>query len=91
MSENTTPIISPLVNLIKYSGITPFGDQILLGKAPDLPSLHNQTKIFLKQLREIKGDYQPRPPPSLNNNTQRKLIGSENQPPRELSTPLQIW
>ena len=55
MSKNTPPMIDPLINLIKYNIITPFGDQIFLGIAPDLPSLHDHTKSFFKQLRAIKG------------------------------------
>ena len=61
MSENTPPIIALIIDLLKYNGNTPFGDQLLIGTDPDIPSLHDHTNIFLKQLISIKGRF---PPPS---------------------------
>ena len=61
MSENTPPMIAPLINLLTYNGITPFGDQLLLDTTQDQPSLHDHNKSFLKQLISIKGRI---PPPS---------------------------
>ena len=58
MSVNIPPIIDPLINLLKYNGNTPFGDQLLLD-TPDLLSFHDHTKSFLKKLREIKGRLLP--------------------------------
>ena len=57
--QNVRKHYSNINKLLKYNGITPFGDQLLLGKALDLPSLHNQAKIILKQLREINGRLPP--------------------------------
>ena len=59
MSETNSPIIAPLINLLKYKVSNPFSNQLLLGTAPDLPSLHEHTKTFLKQLRLIKGRLTP--------------------------------
>ena len=51
MSENAPPMIAPLLNLLKYHENTPFDEQLMLGTAPDIPSLHDHTNSSLKHLR----------------------------------------
>ena len=52
-------MIYPIINLLKYNGNTLFGDQLLLGIDPYLPSFHENTKSFLKHLGAIKGRLPP--------------------------------
>ena len=47
-------MIAPLINILKYKGNTPFGSQLLLGTATDIPSLNGHIKNFLKKIRAIK-------------------------------------
>ena len=49
ISENTPLIMIPLVDILKYNGITHYFYQLLLGTAPDIPSLDLHTKKYLKE------------------------------------------
>ena len=55
VSEKNPPIMAPLIDILKYNGKIPFGDQLLLGTAPDLSSLQDHINSFLKQIRAIRG------------------------------------
>ena len=59
------PMTTTLTDLLKYNRNTPFRNQLLLGTAPDLPSLHDHTNSFLKQKREIKGRFPPTATPII--------------------------
>ena len=50
MYQNIPPIMRKLVNILKYNGITHYGDQLLLGTAPDIPSLDPGNNKYLKEL-----------------------------------------
>ena len=49
ISENNPLIIIPLVNALKYNGITHYLDKLLLVTAPVIPLLYPHTKKFLKK------------------------------------------
>ena len=53
MSENTPLTTSPLMKNNKYNRITPFWNQLLLVTAPDITSLDQQIKRYLKQIQTI--------------------------------------
>ena len=55
MSRETSPMIAPPINILKYNVNNSFGDQLLLGIALDLPSLNDQINTSLKKIRAIKG------------------------------------
>eukprot|EP00957_Ditylum_brightwellii_P073237 5567294-Ditylum_brightwellii.AAC.1 len=55
MSEGTPPMISPLVDHLKYNSITNYADKILLGTAEPLPDIDEHTQLYFDQLKAVKG------------------------------------
>ena len=45
--------MKPLVDILKYNGITHYGDQLLLETEPDTPLLDPNTRKYPKELQEI--------------------------------------
>ena len=68
-------MISLLIDIQIYTGNTPFGDQLMIGTAPYLPSLHDHTKSFLNQKRQIEGKL----PPPATPTTQQKYTEKVNR------------
>eukprot|EP00957_Ditylum_brightwellii_P187672 14290676-Ditylum_brightwellii.AAC.1 len=55
LSEGSSPMVEPLVNLLQYSGTTTFTNQVLLVEAPQIKGIHEYTQLYLDQLVSIKG------------------------------------
>ena len=50
MSEETPPMVSPLVDYLGYTGITDYADQILQGTTEKLDGIDEHTQAYLDQL-----------------------------------------
>eukprot|EP00957_Ditylum_brightwellii_P062096 4712701-Ditylum_brightwellii.AAC.1 len=55
MSEDTPPMVAPLVDLLGYSGITEKAGQILLGTLPPIAGIDEYTQLYIDQLRAVEG------------------------------------
>eukprot|EP00957_Ditylum_brightwellii_P209683 15362793-Ditylum_brightwellii.AAC.1 len=53
MTEQSLPMIGPLVNHLYYLGATEYTDQALAGTAPHIPQLDEYTQLYLDQLKRI--------------------------------------
>eukprot|EP00957_Ditylum_brightwellii_P114493 8729893-Ditylum_brightwellii.AAC.1 len=53
MSEETPPMVSPLVDYLGYTGITDYADKILQGTAEKLDGINEYTQAYLDQLRAV--------------------------------------
>ena len=72
--ENTPPMMRPLVDIPKYNGITRYINQLLLGTAPDIPSLDPHIKKYLKELQEISKRLPPKSTPISKIEYQKEVI-----------------
>ena len=54
MSENTPPMMRPLVDILNLNRITRYGDQLPLGTSPDIPSLDPHINKYINVLQEIR-------------------------------------
>ena len=59
MSEDTPPMVPPLVHLLQYDGMTPFGDEVLRGTFNPPVGIDDHTTGFLRRCKSVSG----RPPP----------------------------
>eukprot|EP00957_Ditylum_brightwellii_P093160 7092939-Ditylum_brightwellii.AAC.1 len=50
MSEESPPMTAPRVYDLQYNGITQYGDDLLLGTAPDRAEIDPYTQAYLDQL-----------------------------------------
>eukprot|EP00957_Ditylum_brightwellii_P154399 11749351-Ditylum_brightwellii.AAC.1 len=55
ISEETPPMISPIIDLVGYTGVTDRADQILLGTSPKIPGIDKYTQLYIDQLRSVEG------------------------------------
>eukprot|EP00957_Ditylum_brightwellii_P123045 9382042-Ditylum_brightwellii.AAC.1 len=53
MSEESSPMTSPIIELLGYSGVTERADQILLGTSPSIPGIDDYSQLYIDQLRSI--------------------------------------
>ena len=94
MSEGTPPMISPLVDLLKYNSITDYADKILLGTAELLPDIDEHTQLYLDQLKAVKGVLPEKAEPApfsqycreVNKLRERTSSGASNVTPAMIKT-----
>eukprot|EP00957_Ditylum_brightwellii_P191693 14593605-Ditylum_brightwellii.AAC.1 len=53
MSKNIAPMQPPLIFDLKYNGLNSLGNDILMGRIPNITNIDPETQAYLDQLRTI--------------------------------------
>eukprot|EP00957_Ditylum_brightwellii_P061666 4679435-Ditylum_brightwellii.AAC.1 len=59
MSEMSTPMQPPLLNLLQYHGMTSFADAFLQGVAPPVEGVSEATQLYFNKCRAVNGVFSP--------------------------------
>ena len=63
MSENSPVMTLPLVKKLNFHGMMEYGNNLLLGRDPDIDNIITHTKSYLRHLCEITKTILDKPPP----------------------------